>query len=210
MMTDKFAQYFLPIVCVVLMVIVCVLGGAGFGWNYGVASEQRKVKEERENMAQREKDIAAAEKKWERDVAVESAKFGSAALQLEAARATISQLEDYTRVEIKTVASPVRQCLSPATARVLNAAIAKANARLAKAADPGRAVATVSSPTVIPIAVPDPAAIGLPEGLSEAETAELINAAVSNYLKAAEQHNALTARLRSSPLIEVIPLNRSL
>ena len=209
MMQEKLIQYLLPIVCVVLMAVVAAVGGAGWGWSRGVASEQAKLMKERAGMAQREKDVAKAESEWAERVAVESAKFKEASESLAAARVLIDQIGDNTHVEVRKVATD-RQCISPATARLLDASITKANARLAAARSPGVLVAAATA--TAPVAAPDAGEqhVALPSGYTEREVAEYINELTIDYSIGADRHNRLVDTLRASPLIKVVPDKRSL
>ena len=99
-MQAKIIQYLIPIICVVLLAFAAAAGGSAWGWNRGVAAEQAKLAKERANMAQREKDIATAEAKWQGMVQVESTKFAQTAMELAAARVLIDQLGENDRVEI--------------------------------------------------------------------------------------------------------------
>ena len=208
-MQAKIIQYLIPIICVVLLAFAAAAGGSAWGWNRGVAAEQAKLAKERANMAQREKDIATAEAKWQGMVQVESTKFAQTAMELAAARVLIDQLGENDRVEIRKVATD-RQCVSPATARVLNASIAKANARLAATRDPGVLVAAATA--TAPVAAPDAGEqhVALPSGYTEREVAEYINELTIDYSIGADRHNRLVDTLRASPLIKVVPDKRSL
>ena len=208
MMQEKLIQYLLPIVCVVLMAVVAAVGGAGWGWSRGVASEQAKLMKERAGMAQREKDVAKAESEWAEKVAAESAKFKEASESLAAARVLIDQIGDNTHVEVRKVATD-RQCISPATARLLDASITKANARLAAARSPGVLVAAATA--TAPVAAPElDNNLAFPDGLTEREIAEYLNDVRTDYEVGSRLHNTLIDKLRASPLIKVVPDNRSL
>ena len=209
-MQDKIIQYLLPIICVVLLALAAALGGAGFGWSRGVASEQAKLSKERVAMANREREILAAEAEWKGKVDAQNAKFIEAASGLAAARQYIDQISSDTKAEIRVVASPVRQCLAPATARLLDRRIAQANERLAATRDPGVlvAAATASAPVTAPGL--DDRNIAFPDGISEQDIAEYLNDIRSDYEKGSRQHDALIEKLRASPLIVVVPDNRSL
>lgn len=208
-MQDKIIQYLLPIICVVLLALAAALGGAGFGWSRGVASEQAKLSKERVAMANREREVLAAEAEWKGKVDAQNAKFIEAASGLAAARQYIDQISSDTKAEIRVVASPVRQCLAPATARLLDRRIAQANERLAATRDPGVLVAAATA--TAPVAAPElDNNLAFPDGLTEREIAEYINDVRTDYEAGSRLHNALIDKLRASPLIRVVPDNRSL
>jgi hypothetical protein len=140
---------------------------------------------------QLEREVAARAIEYQAGVKESQDKVAGLSLELAAAQAVIAQDTETSNVQIQVVASPSRECLSPATQRVLNARNGRPDQR-ASTGQGGKGTART-----------DAAPASVEVGVSELAMANWVNAAFNQYSTCRVKHATLAGVIRSLPNVVI-------
>ena len=163
---------------------VSAIGFSAWRWAFNQGRESRQPEITRLENQIRD---ANAQAKAQTDAAQNE--VGRLLVDLAAKQAIIDADRSETAVQIEAVTKPDRACLSPAAARVLRDAIARANSRLAES------ISAAQHPQGEP-ATAD-------AGIDERTIGRWTAAIVSQYRQTSARHSALAAIVERLPCVEV-------
>ena len=177
-----------------LGVILAVAAFIALGWTLGSSHATKAHQADLDRSAKIIKDQAVA-------TAEAQGKIDAMAEQLRAKTVLREQEKSGTKEQIVRTASVSSSCLSPATARVLRSAIARANERLAQSQNPG--VATATAAPIAPVAA-DAQEADEDAGASEQATGVWAAGTIADYEAISEQLLMFQSIARSSPNVIIV------
>lgn len=163
---------------------VSLIGFGAYRWAYGLG-----VKSQASVIAALNQSILQANATAKAQTDAAQNEVGRLSLELAKQQAIIDADYGDTTAQIEVVTRPDRACLSPAAARVLRDAIARANARLAES------ISAAQHPQSEP-ATAD-------AGIDERTIGRWTAAIVSQYRQTSARHSALAAIVERLPCVEV-------